>query len=263
MHFFNSLLKYLVFISKAHSRSGHGIHSPFVYDLVSRVFNNSYPDFEAKSKHWRRSINRDKTKIVNENFGAGSCFIQGRETTAGKLAGISGLPHTYGMLLYKLCREFKPSVIVELGTSLGVSTYYLAHGSPDTPLITMEGSPRRSGYARSAIRKEGLFHVKFLVGNFDDLLPGLEKQLSDPLLVFIDGNHKFEPTIRYFNFFLQYVKENTIIIFDDIHWSTGMENAWKVVSTHEKVSVSIDLFRCGVVFFKKGLSKENFLIKYA
>ena len=82
------------------------------------------------------------------------------------------------------------------------------------------------------------------------------------MLLFIDGNHKYEPALRYFNIIRKYAKEDTIIIFDDIHWSAEMESAWKMITADENVSVSIDVFRCGIVFFKKGIAKECFSVNY-
>ncbi len=196
-------------------------------------------------------MNRDKTIIDTNVYGAGSTVNTGNSLPAGKLARISGIPHKYGRLFYDMCRKYKPATIIELGTGLGISTYYLAKGNPDSSVITVEGSFEKTNYAKSMLENEGISNVKFFTGNFDELTEMTTSYISHPLLVFIDGNHTYEPTVRYFNFYLQYAKENTIIIFDDIHWSDEMEKAWKLISNHEKVSISIDLFRCGIVFFGK------------
>ena len=259
---FHPIIRYLLFALKARSRKGHGIHSPFVYDLVSRVLVNEPSEDEDKLIRWRREIELDNTIIENKNYGAKSKVCGNKKMKAGKLSRITGLPHKYGMLLYRLTREFKPASIIELGTGLGISTLYLALGNPEATIYTVEASPEKSYFAKTNMKKKGLLNVICINGNFDDHIPDITNTAAHPLLVFIDGNHNLEPTLRYFNILQKCAKENTIIIFDDIHWSTEMESAWKMITANDKVSVSIDLFRCGIVFFRKGIAKECFSVNY-
>ena len=151
-----TLISYLLFILKAHSPKGHGIHSPFVYDLVSRVMVIVPSKDEEKLISWRQEREIDNTIIDNRSYGASSRVSGNERMRAGKMIRVNGLPHKYGMLLYNLVREFKPAFIIELGTGLGISTSYLALGNPEAKIITLEGSPEKSNYAKTFLRKKGL-----------------------------------------------------------------------------------------------------------
>jgi predicted O-methyltransferase YrrM len=127
---------------------------------------------------------------------------------------------------------------------------------------TLEGCPETAKMAQKVFDSQKLRNIQITVGNFDDTFEKVLKNLSSLDFVFIDGNHQYEPTVRYFKQCLSYINENTVIIFDDVHWSEGMEKAWNEIKLHPEVSVSIDLFFVGMVFFKKAQVKEDFVLKY-
>ena len=100
------------------------------------------------------------------------------------------------------------------------------------------------------------------MGDFNLTLANKLKEILTIDLAFIDGNHQKKPTIDYFEQCLKYANNNTMFIFDDIHWSQGMENAWNYIKKHEKTTLTIDLFFVGIVFIKSELSKEHFTIRF-
>jgi predicted O-methyltransferase YrrM len=256
------ILRYLNFYRKAHSHFGHGIHSPFVFDLLSRVLIPSKDDKLNKLLLWRKDLRKDTTRLYGSSPGAGANSLKTPIMPAGHMAGITGISHAGGGILYKLLLEFKPATILELGTGLGVSAAYLAIACPNSKVITIEGSAERSEFAKHALSKLEISNIEFLRGAFETHLPALLSDANHPLFVFIDGNHKYLPTIEYFESILNYCNENTIIVLDDIYWSAEMEEAWKEISHHEKVVLSIDLFRFGIIFFKKGMHKQHYRVKY-
>ncbi len=255
--------KYFNFRLNSKPKGGHGIHSPFVYDLYTNVIGRDTR--EAIFEHieaYRRELVRSNIPIIRTSFGAKvySC-LSGKETTLARVARDSSVPPYMGRLLYRLASHFQPKTIVELGTSLGISTLYLASGSAGSSIVTVEGDPTLANIAASRFRQLGLGRIEVRNGDFDLELPGI-LDLSSPGVVFVDGNHSYEATIRYFEQIASKAVDESVIVIDDINWSHEMESAWAEICHDRRVSVSIDLFRCGIVFFRKGIAKQHFRLRF-
>ena len=157
---------------------------------------------------------------------------------------------------------YKPINILELGTSLGISTSYLAKADDNVQVFTFEGCRETSKIAQDNFNKQNITNASVILGNFNITLAEKLKEIKTIDLAFIDGNHQEQPTIIYFEQCLEYANNNTIFVFDDIHWSKGMENAWSYIKAHPKTTLTIDLFFVGIVFIKSELSKEDFTIRF-
>ena len=166
------------------------------------------------------------------------------------------------MRLYRIIQFYKPKNILELGTSLGISTCYLAKANPEGKIFTFEGCPETAKIAQQSFEKLNIKNTEIILGNFNSTLKQKAAELQSIDFVFIDGNHQEKPTIDYFKECLNYANNDTLFIFDDIHWSRGMENAWEHIKKHPKTTVTIDLFFVGIVFVKSELSKEHFTIRF-
>ncbi len=165
--------------------------------------------------------------------------------------------------MYRIVQYYKPQTIVELGTSLGITSAYIASAQRNSEVITIEGSKNVALIAGENFKTLGLQNIKLIQGNFDDTLPALLMQLKKIDLAFADGNHRKIPTLNYFHLFLKKVNDESILIFDDIYWSAEMEEAWKEIQQHPSVSLTIDLFFIGLVFFKKDFkAKQYFVIRF-
>ena len=151
---------------------------------------------------------------------------------------------------------------MELGTSLGISTSYLAKANSNSQVFTFEGCPETAKIAQENFDKQNIKNTSITLGDFNITLADKLKEIETVDLAFIDGNHQEKPTIAYFEECLKYANNNTIFIFDDIHWSEGMENAWNYIKAHPKTTLTIDLFFVGIVFIKSELSKEDFTIRF-
>ena len=151
---------------------------------------------------------------------------------------------------------------MELGTSLGISSAYLAAANSGSKLITIEGCKEIADVAAQNFTKLELKNIEQVVGNFDKVLPEVLKKTDQLDLVFFDGNHQKEPTPNYFKQCLEKANEKSVFIFDDIYWSREMKEAWEEIKNNKKVTVSIDLFYMGIIFFRKEQVKEHFMIRY-
>ena len=251
---------YLLHRFKAKNR--HGIHSPFVYRLVDKVIY----DFEAKKvyidvENLRKQLLIDNRIITITDLGAGSHINNNRQKRVNDIARNALKPPRLAQLLYRLVADLKPNNIIELGTCLGITTLYLQKAAPDAKVYTLEGCPETAGIAKEAFKKGNINNVNLITGNFDDTLRDVIDNLDTLDFVFVDGNHQKEATLKYFEWCLPKVNENNLLIFDDIYWSEGMKAAWSEIKAHPKVTITIDLFWIGLVFFKGGRVKEDFLIR--
>ncbi len=260
----NIAIKYLKYYSRSLNGKGHGIHSPFVFDFVTNVLNDKrrYYSYVAV-EHLRKNLLQRKEIIEVEDLGAGSVLSVSNKRTIGEICRNTSKSAKFGQLLFRCSQYFKPSNIVELGTSLGISTAYLSLGNLNARVITCEGSAAVANVARQNFEDLGFSNIEIRKGNFDQTLPVIIKEISRIDMAFIDGNHREEPTLRYFHWLLPSLHEGSVLIFDDIHWSEEMESAWNSIKEHPSVKATIDLFFIGIVFFRDDFKvKQHFEIRF-
>lgn len=240
----------------------HGIHSPFVFDFYNHIINSDFEEQDFREiEVLRRKLLRNQTTIEVTDYGAGSTKLNSNKRKVAEIAKYSAKPPKFARILYRIARKFRPELMVELGTSLGISGAHLAMGNPEGKLITIEGCPNIGAISQSNFNELAIKNIELKIGNFDEVLPGILGDLPKIDLIFIDGNHTYEATHRYFEMFKPGLHEGSVVIFDDIHWSEGMKKAWDEIISQPEISVSIDLYFIGIVFFNKDLSKQNFILK--
>lgn len=245
------------------AKTRHGIHSPFVYNLVDKVIYDFKPRTDYKQiEQLRKSLLSDEREITITDLGAGSHVNNNKKKLVRQLAKNALKPKKLAQLIYRISNDNKPKNIIELGTCLGLTTAYLAKAMPEANIISIEGCPQTAEIARENLNKLKIDNVRLLTGNFDTVFPGIINETDSLDFVFVDGNHRKDATLNYFNWCLSKVNSDTILIFDDIYWSKGMKEAWEEIKDNPQVSLTIDLFWIGLVYFRKGHAKEHFRIKF-
>jgi predicted O-methyltransferase YrrM len=185
-----------------------------------------------------------------------------------EIARHAAKPARLGQLLFRLARSYRPSVVVELGTSLGLSAAYLAAGVREGGVRggrvwTIEGSPAVAKRAAGHLSDLGLEGVEVVTGNFDVVLEPLVERVGPVELAFVDGNHRSEPTLRYFDILMRHSGRSAMLVFDDIHWSADMERAWGQIKADPRVMMTIDLFFFGLVVMRHEFKvKQDFTIRF-
>ena len=258
------LAKYLGYRFTASNGKGHGMHSPFIFEFITKVLNDKtvYLEYEKVELQRNRLLN-DNTVLEVEDFGAGSVIDKKNKRTISSIAKNAAKPKKFGQLLFRMVKYYQPPIILELGTSLGITTSYLSLAKPGARVVTMEGSKEIAEVAKRNFSNLETRNIEISEGNFDDTLSSVISQLSSVDLVFVDGNHRKEPTIRYYQQLLAKTNNDSILVFDDIHWSSEMEGAWDTIKNDTAVSCSIDLFFIGIVFFRKEFQEKlHFVIRF-
>ncbi|MBS1661286.1 MAG: class I SAM-dependent methyltransferase [Bacteroidetes bacterium] len=281
--------KYVHYYLTAANGKGHGIHSPFVFDFVIRVLNDSAGVPAIEGLRRRLLVNRSLLEV--EDLGAGSAFRAMRMRSVGDITKRAAKPAKLGMLLYRIAKHYGVSRVLELGTSMGLSTAYLAEGVKGAArargegavsgggaggtaapggggvvggrVWSIEGAAQVAEKAEENLRWLGLENVRLVTGNFDTVLPEVLGEMGGVDLAFVDGNHRREPTLAYFDLLMGHVARPGILIFDDIHWSKEMEEAWAAIKSDSRVYLTVDLFFIGIVFLREEFKvKQDFVIRF-
>lgn len=242
----------------------HGVHSPFVYTLLTKVIRDKkkYPAY-LQVEALRKQLLQNNQTLTLQDYGAGGEHQSEYKRAISKIAKTSAKPAKYAKLLFRLCQYHKPQYMLELGSSLGVSTAYQAMGAGvNAKFITLEGSAQVALQAQQNFKQLGIEQIQVGIGNFDETLSEHLAKMPQLDYVFFDGNHRYQPTINYFKQCLPLAHSESLFIFDDIRWSKEMEQAWEEIKNHPQVTLTIDLFFIGLVYFKKGKVKQHFQLRY-
>jgi len=241
----------------------HGVHSPFVFQLLKDVL-RTHPDSKRAliAQKMRAAALKNQTLIPMVDFGAGSTLgREKRNKTVSRICTQSAITCHKGNLLFRLARHFQPEIIIELGTNLGLGTACLAEACPGSVILSIEGNPHLARWASENLSASFPKCVEVICGQFDDELPRLLNRSSRCDLVYIDGNHTFEATTRYFEILLPFVHSDSVLVFDDIHWSAEMKKAWDTIVSHQAAVLTVDFYCFGLVFFRQGVPKQHFVLK--
>jgi predicted O-methyltransferase YrrM len=290
MNHLKMIWRYLRFYVRAKTK--YSVHSPFVYAFVTEVLEDERLFYAFDTiETLRQQLLSDTSRLQIADFGAGSHRHDGQSRRVCDIAASALSPAFECQLLFRIVHFYQATTLLEMGTSLGISALYLAEGSvSDAQIVTLEGAKTIAEKAQSNfahfynhLQNNGLSkhnpdiskhwnyfkptepkNIQLIEGQFEQTLPEALQQLKKLDFAFIDGNHRLEPTLAYFKQCLKYAHENTVFVFDDIHWSSEMEQAWAMIQQHPSVRLTIDVFWCGIVFLRnEQREREHFtLIKH-
>ncbi len=258
-------LKYLAYVLKASNGRGHGIHSPFVYGLVNEVLRaGSTLEAFAAIEAERSKLFLDKALLPVVDFGAGSRVGNSPEKRVDELARYALKPPKYARLLHHLLNYLQAKTVLEIGTSLGITTCYMATADHVEKVYSLEGSPavaeRATGVFSSLEVQE---KISLYVGEFSQTLPKVLTATNQFDLIFMDGNHRYQPTVDYWQMIQTHLHTGSVVVLDDIHWSAEMESAWHWIKDQPQVTLTVDLFFVGLVFFNPDFKvKQHFTIRH-
>ncbi|HEX8017869.1 MAG TPA: class I SAM-dependent methyltransferase [Flavobacterium sp.] len=256
-HQIKSYLKFLW-----NSKNEHGVHSPFVFSLLTKCFYDKKSKTEYSTlNNYRKSFLENKNFINVTDFGAGSKVFKSNKRQISKIAKTAGISKKHAELLFRVTNYFEPKNILEIGTSLGLATSALALGNPKAKVITLEGCPQTANQCQLQLQKFNFNNVENVISEFELYLNNLKPETLNFELIYFDGNHSKKATLAYFDLLLPTIDNDSVWIFDDIHWSSEMEEAWEAIKKHPKVTVTIDTFQWGFVFFRYEQEKEHFIIR--
>jgi predicted O-methyltransferase YrrM len=258
---FKTALRYLKYLRKGKSK--YFIHSPFVFEFVDEVLFNKHHFYAYDEVEKRRDLLLiSDRKVTVTDFGAGSRVNNDLVKPVSQIAKNAAKPKKYGQLLHRIVSHYQPETMLELGTSLGITSMYEASANKSGKLYTHEGCPETAKIAHGIFHAYPLKNIEIVVGDFAKTLDNTLSKIDKIDYAFFDGNHQKIPTLEYFEKSLEKAHDQTLFIFDDIHWSDEMEEAWETIKEHPRVTVTIDLFFIGLVFFKPDQAKEDFIIRY-
>ena len=261
MFSFYQISKFLEY--KLNAVSSHSLQAPFIFNFYKSVIkdkkrSNVFEEIEG----YRKELLKDRRSIAVRDFGAGSRVNKARKRKVCDLAG-SGLSSSkFSQLLFRLSRFVGATDIVELGTSFGINTLYLAKSAPEARVITFEGCGESADIAANIFDRAEQLNIEVIRGNIDLTLNDYINRMDKVDLVYFDANHRFDPTLRYYRQFRPLIHADTVFVMDDIYWSRSMEKAWKKLIEQPEVTLSIDIFDAGLLFFNKDFYKEHYVLEF-
>ena len=249
----------LQYILRAHYRKGHWVHSPFTFHTLNYVIFERTPYYSFNIiESLRQQLLHDNTTLTLQPLGTS----QAKTTTIARELKNSTKSPRQAQLLQRLCASNQSHYIMELGTNLGLSTAYLASNNSNSQVYTLEGQPQLCQIAQQNFKQLHLNNIQIIEGNINNTLPTLIQQIPQIDLLFIDANHQYQATINYYKLAKSKVHKNTIIIFDDIHWSEGMQQAWNEIRQDPDIRLAIDIFHMGIVWFNTDIPKQHYIVAF-
>ena len=234
------------------------VQSPFLYDFVTNVLDTEKEYYRFQEIENQRKILKSSSKIIQvTDFGAGSKSLDKDSRKISQIAHTSLSGETKCRLLFNLALHYNIKNMLELGTSLGISSAYLGISNTKSRIITLEGDPEIASLAKEVHQNLILRNIDIKIGPFSSTLSPALKEIQHVDLAFLDGHHAMEPTLAYYEQIKPFCQDNSIIVIDDIYWSEGMQSAWKNLIERPEVTLSIDLYDVGILFFKKELTKKH------
>ena len=251
--------KFILHFFTARNTGGYAIHSPFLFQLNQFVIQEKHPFYVFdKIEKLRKELKCNSTLIPITDFGTGV----DRNRTIASITKSSLKSAKYGQLMFRIAHYIHAKNILELGTSLGLTTAYLAAAAPDINCVTLEGCPNTASFAQRNFNSLSLNKIQLRIGDINSTLQPVLDEFRSFDLIFIDANHRCESLLKYFNQSLSSVHHQTVLLVDDIYWSAEMELAWNTIKAHSKVTATMDLFQLGIVFFNPELHKKHYKIRF-
>lgn len=246
-----------------HALNEHSLHAPLVYDLYCNVIKKDqvHPLFHP-IENVRCHLLRCPDQVLVSNLGAPSRVSRQPSQSIRSVARHGLSSPKFGRLLYRLASYNSSDCLVELGTSLGISALYLATARPLGTVYTLEGSSALADRAEQIFCAQGRSNIHLVRGNIDHTLPNLLRQLPQVDFAYLDANHRYAPTVAYFEQLVTKTNESSIIVIDDIYWSGEMQRAWRRIRQHPAVTLTIDLFDVGLVFFAPLTMRQHYLLMF-
>lgn len=235
----------------------HSLHSPFFFDFYTQVVKAKHADNRTAESLRAKLLNDQRVIVVDD---PGPVKEKIRKQKVCDIAARSLSSSKYSALYQRAIKKYNCTNVVELGTSLGVNTLYLAESA--TQVTTLEGSEAIAGLAELTFQFAGAENIRLIHGNINATLPDLIQKERKIDFAFIDANHTYKDTINYFNLLLKSIHEKSILVLDDIHYSAEMHRAWNEIARSPLVHGSADLYRAGFIFFDPSLNKQHVILQF-
>ena len=251
-----------LFLFLIHAKTKHAAHSPFLYNFINAVFGKTTAEDSLQiCLQEKMKLFRDNSELKVTDYGTGSKCGSEYMSSVCKQAKRSLKSKSEVQYLYQFASYYKPALIVEMGTSFGISTMAMSMALPNSVILSFEGCPETAQRAKKMFKKRNIHNISIIIGNIDEVFEGALPNEKTFDLAIVDANHTYEHTLKYFFMLKSMRNSKSVIIFDDIHWSKDINNAWNEIKADKDVQLSVETWNYGFVFFNPDLSKQDFILR--
>ena len=248
---------------KLNAVSRHSLHSPFLYNFYTTVLKSKEKNILFDEiEQYREALLQNENTISINDFGAGSRVDASSERRIKDIAKSALSGEKFSKVLFRIAKNSGAEKIIELGTSFGINTLYLSAVGEKAKITTFEGCIETAEVANNMFGNTSRNNIDLIVGNIDETLPKFLGSIDNIDVVYFDANHQYQSTMGYYGLFEDKIHNKTIFIFDDIHWSKGMFKAWCEIVNLPEVTLSLDIYDAGIVFFDKSFTKEHYVLDF-
>lgn len=239
----------------------YNIQSSYLHHFNNSVLETDKEYYRFQELQFIKSqLSKDNRIIEINDLGSGSAYSKNKIKSISTILNQSVSSNKKLKILFQLVNFSQAKMVLELGTSLGLSSAYMACANSNCQITTIEGDSNISMIAKEVHQKLSLNNIKILCDSFDKILPSILILPTYYDIVYIDGNHNKESTVKYVKLLLKNTHKNSIFVIDDIYWSRSMGEAWSALINMNEFTLSVDLFQMGILFRNPSLSKENIKI---
>ncbi|QDH79592.1 class I SAM-dependent methyltransferase [Echinicola soli] len=237
----------------------HSLQAPFAYQVYEGLKEFAKTQRSPTLESKRKKLLSTLTKITIQDHGTGSLYIKNPVRKISSITRHSSSKPKFSLLYQYFCSLTQARVVVELGTCVGLTTSYLAQ-STKGEVNTFEGAEELAQVAKTTF--SGYTNIHLIAGRIQETLPVFLQGISSVDFVLIDAHHNYPATIQFWETLLPFLKKDSIVAVGDIHRSKEMEKAWKELKTHSAVTMSMDFYECGILFFTPGIIKQHHILHY-
>lgn len=251
------ILNYLYFLLRAKGKASIKESNPLLFKAMS---NNKFNCFDNIEKE-RKKLLKNKKYIHLTDYGTGSKVNSNRVRQISDIAKYSLKPVKQAQFIFRLVHYLSCKHVLEIGTSLGITSSYLASANSDANIVSLEGCSEQLKVAKQVFNNLNISNIQTVQGEFNNTLPTVLSKFEKLDFVFFDGNHSFDATKKYYEMCLPFAHSESVFVFDDIYLNSGMQRFWKMIIEKKEFTMSVNLFHLGIVFFNPNYSQATHMLR--
>ncbi|MDD2435944.1 MAG: SAM-dependent methyltransferase [Massilibacteroides sp.] len=225
---------------KIRYRKGHGVHSPFVFNFITKVID------ERAAYYCLKDIELTRKKFFYENEPFHKWEIRPK----------------YGALLMRISNYLKPQNLLLIGSDLSFSALYSSSYASTTRCVVLEEKTEIAAFSRSVIEKHRAKNILLKEGVYQKTVSEVLEHTDKLDFVYFGYPNDSALDIPVFECILPHLHEHSVLILRGIRKTKDRKEFWNRLCARPEVSVTIDVYELGIAFFNHKIHKKNYIVSF-